>query len=181
MYKFKFEEKQLTQKLWITIEDEIKETGGPSNICQILVGQILIFPEITNSFQVRKSPRTMLSMLGNVSARVLTANFALIDKSLIIESLFRWKAFSEKLLNFQLQHAFKLNDNSNIQFFQKNHQIFSNCVGFTRVSKVKQAGTAPRRRHIQGSKIAKGLPSVNLQYSKIETPKKWTEWRAGAR
>ena len=36
----------------------------------------------------------------------------------------------------------------------------------------KQAGTGPSRRHIQGSKIAQGLPSVNLQYSKIEKPKK---------
>ena len=36
----------------------------------------------------------------------------------------------------------------------------------------KQAGTGPSRRHIQGSKIAKGLPSVNLQYSKIEKAKK---------
>ena len=36
---------------------------------------------------------------------------------------------------------------------------------------LKQAGTGPSRRHIQGSKIAKGLPSVNLQYSKIEKPK----------
>ena len=35
----------------------------------------------------------------------------------------------------------------------------------------EQAGTGPSRRHIQGSKIAKGLPSVNLQYSKIEKPK----------
>ena len=35
----------------------------------------------------------------------------------------------------------------------------------------KQAGTGPSRRHIQGSKIAKGLPSVNLQYSRIEKPK----------
>ena len=37
--------------------------------------------------------------------------------------------------------------------------------------KVKQAGTGPSRRHIQGSKIAKRLPSVKyslLQYSKIE-------------
>ena len=34
--------------------------------------------------------------------------------------------------------------------------------------KTQQAGTGPSRRHIQGSKIAKGLPSVNLQYSKIE-------------
>ena len=39
----------------------------------------------------------------------------------------------------------------------------------------EQAGTGPSQRHIQGSKIAKGLPSVNLQYSKIEKPKKWTE------
>ena len=34
----------------------------------------------------------------------------------------------------------------------------------------EQAGTGPSRRHIQGSKIAKGLPSVNLQYN-IEKPK----------
>ena len=33
---------------------------------------------------------------------------------------------------------------------------------------VKQAVTGASGRHIQGSKIAKGLPSVNLQYSKIE-------------
>ena len=36
---------------------------------------------------------------------------------------------------------------------------------------IKQAGTEPSRRHIQGSKIAKRLPSVKyslLQYSKIE-------------
>ena len=36
---------------------------------------------------------------------------------------------------------------------------------------VQQAGTGPSRRHIQGSKIAKGLQSVNLQYSKIKKPK----------
>ena len=37
-------------------------------------------------------------------------------------------------------------------------------------SEAKQAGTGPSRRHIQGSKIAKRLPSVKyslLQYSKI--------------
>ena len=45
----------------------------------------------------------------------------------------------------------------------------------------KQAGTGPSRRHIQGSKIANGLPSVNLQYSKIEKAKKWTDWRAKRR
>ena len=38
--------------------------------------------------------------------------------------------------------------------------------------------TGLSRRHIQGSKIAKGLPSVNLQYSKLEKPRKWTESRA---
>ena len=47
--------------------------------------------------------------------------------------------------------------------------------------KLQQDGTGPSRRHIQGSKIAKGLPSVNLQYSKFEKAKKWTEWRAGVR
>ena len=40
------------------------------------------------------------------------------------------------------------------------------------VSKKKQAGTGPSRRHIQGSKIAKTLSRVNLQYSKIEKAKK---------
>ena len=38
--------------------------------------------------------------------------------------------------------------------------------------KLKQAGTGQSLRHIQGSKIAKGLPSVNLQYWKIEEAKK---------
>ena len=42
----------------------------------------------------------------------------------------------------------------------------------------KQAGTGPSRRHILGSKVAKGLPRYNLQSSKIEKAKKWTEWRA---
>ena len=55
----------------------------------------------------------------------------------------------------------------------------ANCRSILVVSsRLKQAGTGPSRRHIQGSKIAKGLPSVNLQYSKIENPRKWTEWRA---
>ena len=36
---------------------------------------------------------------------------------------------------------------------------------------MQQAGTGLSRRHIQGSKIAKGLQCVNLQYSKIEKPK----------
>ena len=52
---------------------------------------------------------------------------------------------------------------------QRQHIRF---VGVFRTStKTEQAGTGPSRRHIQGSKKAKGLPSVNLQYSKIEKPK----------
>ena len=35
----------------------------------------------------------------------------------------------------------------------------------------EQTGTGPSRRHIQGSKIARGLPIVNLQNSKIEKAK----------
>ena len=37
--------------------------------------------------------------------------------------------------------------------------------------KKQQAGTGPSRRHNQGSKTTKGLPRVNLQYSKIEKAK----------
>ena len=35
----------------------------------------------------------------------------------------------------------------------------------------KQAGTGPSRRHIRGSKIAKGLPSVNLRTRKSKSQK----------
>ena len=54
----------------------------------------------------------------------------------------------------------------------------------------KQAGTGPSRRHIQGLKIAKRLPSVKYSFTVLENriffekntySKKWTEWRAGAR
>ena len=45
-------------------------------------------------------------------------------------------------------------------------------------SRKMRARCLTSRRHIQGSKIAKGLPRVNLQYSKIEKAKKWTEWRS---
>ena len=59
---------------------------------------------------------------------------------------------------------------------------------------IKQAGTGPSRRHIQGSKIAKRLPSVKYSFTvlenrnflkkkifeKITYSKKWTESRAGA-
>ena len=65
----------------------------------------------------------------------------------------------------------------------------------TKQRKEKQAGTGPSRRHIQGSKIAKRLPSVKYSFTvlenrnflkkkffeKITYSKKWTEWRAGAR
>ena len=58
----------------------------------------------------------------------------------------------------------------------------TNDVGtYTTRWNMKQAGTGPSRRPIPGSKIAKGLPSVNIQHSKIAEPKKWVEWRAGAR
>ena len=60
------------------------------------------------------------------------------------------------------------------------------------VGKKEQAGTGPSRRHIQGSKIAKRLPSVKYSFTvlenrnflkkkifeKITYSKKWTEWRA---
>ena len=57
---------------------------------------------------------------------------------------------------------------------------------------LEQAGTGPSWRHIQGSKIAKRLPSVKYSFTvlenrkflkkkifeKITYSKKWTEWRA---
>ena len=57
-------------------------------------------------------------------------------------------------------------------------------------TKKKQAGTGPSRRHIQGSKIAKRLPSVKYSFTVVENRnifevffwknyiKKWTDWRA---
>ena len=61
-------------------------------------------------------------------------------------------------------------------------------------SVLKQAGTGTSRRHIQGSKIAKKLPSVKYSFTVVENRKffeifflkkyilkKWTEWRAGGR
>ena len=36
---------------------------------------------------------------------------------------------------------------------------------------LKQAGTGPSRRHIQGSKIAKRLPSVKYSFTVVETRK----------
>ena len=37
--------------------------------------------------------------------------------------------------------------------------------------KDKQAGTGPSRRHIQGSKIAKRLPSVKYSFTVVENRK----------
>ena len=51
-------------------------------------------------------------------------------------------------------------------YYEESRPFFSVCEHI-----MKQAGTGPSRRHIQGSKIAKRLPSVKyslLQYSKIE-------------
>ena len=52
-------------------------------------------------------------------------------------------------------------------------RLLSTCHIFHKLATLRyqQAGTGPNRRHIQGSKIAKRLPSVKyslLQYSKIE-------------
>ena len=38
-------------------------------------------------------------------------------------------------------------------------------------SRFKQAGTGPSRRHIQGSKIAKRLPSVKYSFTVVENRK----------
>ena len=37
--------------------------------------------------------------------------------------------------------------------------------------RTQQAGTGPSRRHIQGSKIAKRLPSVKYSFTVVETRK----------
>ena len=65
-------------------------------------------------------------------------------------------------------------------FYQKNFENRSeNPLVKRKIQKshtvLKQAGTGPSRRHIQGSKIAKRLPSVKyslLQYSKIDILRK---------
>ena len=68
------------------------------------------------------------------------------------------------------------------------------CTELKCCSECQQAGTGPSRRHIQGSKIAKRLPSVKYSFKVLENRKlyeknfrknyilkKWTKWRAGAR
>ena len=39
---------------------------------------------------------------------------------------------------------------------------------FSPINMVEQAGTGPSRRHIQGSKIAKRLPSVKYSFTVLE-------------
>ena len=60
-----------------------------------------------------------------------------------------------------------------LTFLATSPKILQKNIGCVFVNPLadKQAGTGPSRRHIQGSKIAKRLPSVKyslLQYSKIE-------------
>ena len=51
-------------------------------------------------------------------------------------------------------------------------RTFKNYFGqFVWIEKKKQAGTGPSRRHIQGSKIAKRLPSVKYSFTVVETRK----------
>ena len=62
-------------------------------------------------------------------------------------------------------------ENSDIaQYFQN---TASSLVGgsFTYSGTQKQAGTGPSRRHIQGSKIAKRLPSVEYSFTVLENRK----------
>ena len=67
--------------------------------------------------------------------------------------------------------------------------IIRNKLRTNSTNTLKQAGTGPSRRHIQGSKIAKRLPSVKYSFTVLENrkffeitySKKWTEWRTGAR
>ena len=47
--------------------------------------------------------------------------------------------------------------------------IPTNYAGTTRSK--EQAGTGPSRRHIQGSKIAKRLPSVKYSFTEVENRK----------
>ena len=44
-------------------------------------------------------------------------------------------------------------------------------LGYIEHGAKKQAGTGPIRRHIQGSKIAKRLPSVKYSFTVVENRK----------
>ena len=73
---------------------------------------------------------------------------------------------------------------------QKNLQPYEDQLSKTN-SLMKQAGSGPSRRHIQGSKLAKSKKTSKCQvfsftalenrkfFEKITYSKKWTEWRAG--
>ena len=51
------------------------------------------------------------------------------------------------------------------------HKHFFKSVEFKTKPETKQAGTGPSRRHIQGSKIAKRLPSVKYSFTVLENRK----------
>ena len=57
-------------------------------------------------------------------------------------------------------------------FESKNILTERNASTFPKINlKRQQAGTGPSRRHIQGSKIAKRLPSVKYSFTVVETRK----------
>ena len=51
------------------------------------------------------------------------------------------------------------------------HLPLFNILNFEANFDFKQAGTGPSRRHIQGSKIAKRLPSVKYSFTEVENRK----------
>ena len=62
-----------------------------------------------------------------------------------------------------------------VNFYHQIHSVEKYLKGLkNRISlagKMKQAGTGPSRRHIQGSKIAKRLPSVKYSFTVVENRK----------
>ena len=66
-----------------------------------------------------------------------------------------------------------------INFFLSQHKYFlqlyillqSRSIIYRCASDIKQAGTGPSRRHIQGSKIAERLPSVKYSFTVVENQK----------
>ena len=85
--------------------------------------------------------------------------------------LIRLKTFFNRNQNLRISE-YDLEDNLQSYNLLTDEDLVSWTHYSFRCPNFKQAGTGPSRRHIQGSKIVKGLPSVNLQYSKIEKPKK---------
>ena len=96
-----------------------------------------------------------------------------------------------------IYHKFK--KTMNFLFIRKNQRFpykvcFRTILNAFTIFHLKQDGTGSSRRHIQGSKIAKRLPSVKYSFTvlenrkfhekkffeKITYSKKWTEWPATA-